>query len=221
MDMATVTEMKRGWGQQQWEMEHGQRWRWQQPQRRILDRDCEGDSNWNGYGEGGGEGWQKNSIKLIMHLSTITLTSINIKQYLSYPNISFVLSSFKVASLMWWNKRSADISSRWSLQRRWAILCITNLCSLWSITWLIWGRRECSIKRQTMHKSLGWGCCIGKADMSISQPLQSTEGGDLYWSVESPCRSTSLGAATSWILDLSAETTLEQVCPSSASSPSQ
>jgi hypothetical protein len=51
-------------------------------------------------GRGGGEGWQIISIKLIMHLSIITLTSITIKQYLSYPNINFVLSSFKVASLM-------------------------------------------------------------------------------------------------------------------------
>jgi hypothetical protein len=51
-------------------------------------------------GGGGGPGWQIISIKIIMHLSTITLTSITIKQYLSYPNINFVLPSFKVASLM-------------------------------------------------------------------------------------------------------------------------
>ncbi len=125
---------------------------------------------------GGGGRMANNSIKLIMHLSTITLTSITIKQYLSYPNIDLVLSSFKVASLMWWNKRHADTSSRWPLQRRWAILCVTNLCSWWSITWSIWGRRERSIKRQMRRKSLGWGYHIGKTDMSISRPLQSTGG---------------------------------------------
>ncbi len=120
----------------------------------ILDGDCEGDSTWNGYGEGGGggEGWQIIYFKLIMHLSTIILTSINIKQQLNSPNIKSVLSSIKVVSLMWWNKRSADISSRWPLQRRWAILCVTNIYLWWSITQSIWGRKERSNKRQTRHK---------------------------------------------------------------------
>ncbi len=130
-----------------------------------------------GRGGGGGEGQQIISLKLIMHLSTIILTSVIIKQQLNYPNIKSVLSSFNVASLRWWKKRSADISSRWPLQKRWAILCITNICPWWSITQSIWGRRECSIKLQTRCKSSWWGCCIGKVDMSISWPLQSTQRG--------------------------------------------
>ena len=141
-DMATVTEMKRGQGQWQREMECWQRWQRQQPQRRhIRWRLWRGQYLKRIWGGGGG-GWQIISIKLIMHLSTIILTSIIIKQQSNYPNIKSVLSTFKVASLMWWNKRSADILSRWPLQRRWAILCVTNLCSWWSITRLIWGRRE-------------------------------------------------------------------------------
>ncbi len=112
-----------------------------------------------------------------MHSSTIILTSIIIKQQLNYPNIKSVLSSFNVASLRWWNKRSANTSSNWPLQRRWAILCVTNICLWWLITQSIWGTRECSIKWQTRRKSSGWGHHIGKADMSISWPLQSTGGG--------------------------------------------
>jgi hypothetical protein len=106
-DMAKMTEMKRGQGQWQREMERSKQ------QDGILDGDCERGQYLKRIWGGGGEGWHIISIKLIMHSSTITLTSITIKQYLSYPNINFVFSSFKVASLMWWNKRSADISSRW------------------------------------------------------------------------------------------------------------
>ncbi len=69
-----------------------------------------------------------------MHLSTIISTSIIVKQEFNYPNIKSVLSLFKVASLRWWNRRSADISSRWPLQNRWANLCITNICLWWLIT---------------------------------------------------------------------------------------
>ncbi len=166
--MATVTEMNREWGQRQREMERWQQWQRQLPQRRhIRWRLWRGQYLKRIWG-GGGEGRQIISFNLIMHSSTIILTSIIIKQQSNYPNIKSVLSSFKVVSLRWWNKRSANISSRWPLQRRWAILCITNICLRWSITWLIWGRRECSIKRQTRHKSSGWGQRIGKADMSIS-----------------------------------------------------
>ncbi len=128
-------------------------------------------------GREGGEGWQITSFNLIMHSSTMILTYIIIKQQLHYPNIKSLSSSFKFASLRWWNKRSADMSSRWPLQRRWAKLCITNICLWWSITRLIWGRRERSIKGQTRCKSSGWGCHIGKADMSISWSLQLTGGG--------------------------------------------
>jgi hypothetical protein len=49
---------------------------------------------------GGGEGRQIISFNLIMHLSTIILTSIIIKQQLNYPDIKSVFSSFKVVSLM-------------------------------------------------------------------------------------------------------------------------
>ena len=45
------------------------------------------------------EGQQIISFNLNMHLSTIILTSIIVKQQLNYPNIKSVLSSFKVASL--------------------------------------------------------------------------------------------------------------------------
>ncbi len=48
---------------------------------------------------GGGEGQQIISFNLNMHLSTIILTSIIIKQQLNYSNIKSVLSSFKVACL--------------------------------------------------------------------------------------------------------------------------
>jgi hypothetical protein len=51
------------------------------------------------WGGGGGEGWRIISFNLNMHLSTIILTSITVKQQLNYPNIKSVLSSFKVASL--------------------------------------------------------------------------------------------------------------------------
>ncbi len=177
-DMATVTEMKREQGQRQREMERWQQWQRQQPQRwHIRWRLWRGQYLKWIWGGGGGEGQQIIFFNLIMHLSTILLLYIIIKQQSNYPNIKSMLSSFKVASIRWWNKRSANISSRWPLQRRWAILCITNICSWWSITRSIWGRREHSIKRQTRRKSSGWGRHIGKADMSISWPLQSTGGG--------------------------------------------
>ncbi len=157
-----------------------------------------------------------------MHLSTIILTSIIINQQWNYSNIKSVLSSFKVVSLVWWNKRSADVSSRWPLQRRWAILCITNICLWWLITQLIWGRRELSIKRQTRGKSSGWGSCIGKADMLFPDHCSQQGGDNLNWWVESLCWSTSLGTATSWILDLSEENHHKaQVFPSLPSFPSQ
>jgi hypothetical protein len=46
-----------------------------------------------------GEGWQIIPFNFNMHLSTIILTSIIVKQQLNYPNIKSMLSSFKATSL--------------------------------------------------------------------------------------------------------------------------